>query len=234
MEDDFQFCQEIASFIHKKMDGMRVEYFAHRGEEFLKVIAQNKPDICMIDIGLPDVSGVDIARRIREQYFDSDIIFITAYDNYFSEAVNVYAVDYITKPPDYNRLQQTLQRIKYTKSVVENTVEIKTEDKEILLLKEKEILFMESYGRKTIIYTVDGIQHVALQSLNKFQQKLSSSIFFRSSRFHILNLTQIHSIEPFTRTSFKVHFNNTEITANLSKKQYPCFREEIKELFKNR
>ena len=112
VEDDIEFCKEIAA-VMSQIDSVKVEYLTSSGEDLLKAVSKTNPDICIIDIGLPDISGINVAEQVRKKYFDTDIIFITAYEDYISEAVKLYASDYIKKPLDQERLIQTIKRIKH-------------------------------------------------------------------------------------------------------------------------
>ena len=57
-----------------------------------------KPDLIFLDIKMPEVSGIDFARRLIDLNFRIPIIFTTAYDEFVTEALWVNAVDYLLKP----------------------------------------------------------------------------------------------------------------------------------------
>ncbi|ERJ57233.1 LytR/AlgR family response regulator transcription factor [Sphingobacterium paucimobilis] len=73
-------------------------------------------DFCILDIEMPQLTGFDLAEILQ----DYPIIFATAYKQYASEAFNINAVDYITKPISLQRLKQAVDkvRIQVSKSVV--------------------------------------------------------------------------------------------------------------------
>lgn len=69
-----------------------------------------QPDAAFLDIELPDLNGVILAEKFHKLDPALKVIFITAYNNYASEAFNVNAVDYLLKPVRPERLQKALQK----------------------------------------------------------------------------------------------------------------------------
>ncbi len=92
-------------------EGIRV-VSAYSGSEALELIQQNKPDLILLDVMMPDMDGIEVCERLQanEDLRGIPVIFITARTNKESklEGLNVGAVDYITKPID---LDETLARV---------------------------------------------------------------------------------------------------------------------------
>ena len=82
---------------------------AKNGEEAVALVAQLHPDLTFLDIRMPGTTGMEAARQIGGQ---SNIVFVTAYDQYAVEAFERGAVDYVLKPPEPERLQVTVARLK--------------------------------------------------------------------------------------------------------------------------
>ena len=82
---------------------------AKNGEEAVALVAQLKPDLTFLDIRMPGTTGMEAARQIGGQ---SNIVFVTAYDQYAVEAFERGAVDYVLKPPEPERLRVTVARLK--------------------------------------------------------------------------------------------------------------------------
>jgi DNA-binding LytR/AlgR family response regulator len=82
---------------------------AKNGEEAIALVAELKPDLTFLDIRMPGKTGMDAAREIGDA---SIIVFVTAYDQYAVEAFERGAVDYVLKPPEQERLQITVERLK--------------------------------------------------------------------------------------------------------------------------
>ena len=82
---------------------------AENGPQALELIAAHKPQIAFLDIKMPGISGLEVARRIAGA---CRIVFITAYDHFAVEAFEKEAVDYLLKPVDPQRLTRTVARLK--------------------------------------------------------------------------------------------------------------------------
>lgn len=79
------------------------------GSEALAAIAELAPDIAFLDIRMPGISGLDVARASQGK---AGIVFTTAYDSHAIEAFNLGAVDYLLKPVTRPRLEQALERVR--------------------------------------------------------------------------------------------------------------------------
>ncbi len=92
---------------------------AKNGLEAVELTRQHKPDVCLLDIRMPGLTGVEAAKQIAQLPSESDddawqvpeIVFITAYDQYAVEAFEQGVADYVLKPAERERLQMTAQRI---------------------------------------------------------------------------------------------------------------------------
>jgi len=82
---------------------------AKNGEEAVQLVDALKPDLTFLDIRMPGKTGMEAARDIGHA---SQVVFVTAYDQYAVEAFERGAVDYVLKPPELERLQITVERLK--------------------------------------------------------------------------------------------------------------------------
>ncbi|MFC5462325.1 LytR/AlgR family response regulator transcription factor [Massilia niabensis] len=82
---------------------------ARNGEEAVELVGQHQPDLTFLDIRMPGKTGMEAAREIGER---SQIVFVTAYDQYAVEAFERGAVDYVLKPSEPERLKVTVERLK--------------------------------------------------------------------------------------------------------------------------
>jgi len=81
---------------------------ASNGQEALQIINEQKPDIAFLDINMPILNGLDVAKAVSNH---CHVVFITAYDHYAVEAFNSAAIDYLLKPITEERLQKTISRL---------------------------------------------------------------------------------------------------------------------------
>ncbi|MGI4716759.1 MAG: LytR/AlgR family response regulator transcription factor [Janthinobacterium lividum] len=82
---------------------------AKNGEEAVELVEQLQPDLTFLDIRMPGKTGMEAARDIGDR---SQIVFVTAYDQYAVEAFERGAIDYVLKPTEPERLKLTVDRLK--------------------------------------------------------------------------------------------------------------------------
>jgi DNA-binding LytR/AlgR family response regulator len=90
---------------------------AKNGLEAVELCKQHKPDLCLLDIRMPGLTGVEAAKQIAqleetEDWRLPEIVFITAYDQYAVEAFEQGVADYVLKPAERERLQLTAERLR--------------------------------------------------------------------------------------------------------------------------
>ena len=81
-------------------------FVAGNGRNAVQICDEVKPDIALLDIEMPGMNGIELAKHIKEKYVECIIIFITAYDrfDYAIEAMHIKAFDYLLKPWKEERL----------------------------------------------------------------------------------------------------------------------------------
>lgn len=79
------------------------------GNEAIHAISRSRPDLVLLDVHMPDCSGLEVVREIGPANMPP-VIFITAYDDYAVSAFELNAVDYILKPFEEARLRQSIER----------------------------------------------------------------------------------------------------------------------------
>lgn len=84
---------------------------AATAREALRLIEALEYDVVFLDVEMPGLSGVELARILRERSDAPRVVFVTAYENYAVDAFAIQAVDYLLKPFEDSRLQETLQRL---------------------------------------------------------------------------------------------------------------------------
>jgi len=204
--------------------GIEIVCCAGTGKELLAFAKEAEIDLVFLDICLPDLSGIEVAKFIREQHPFSEIIFITSHDDYLKEAIELYATDYIAKPPSGARLQATLERIKQKRFANKKILELKSED-DLVFIPENDIYMIVALGRKVRICTGNH-QLEANHSLKEMQSMLGPN-FFRASRSYIVNVGKVTGVGPCSRSSFELLFGNS-YKAYLSKSLYEDFRTRMK------
>ncbi len=91
--------------------GLRIVAECEDGASALEAIAEHKPDVAFLDIRMPGLTGIEVAAALSEVSPRTQVVFVTAYDQYAIDAFEQGAVDYLLKPVARDRLQATVQRL---------------------------------------------------------------------------------------------------------------------------
>ena len=90
---------------------LRVVAQCEDGASALEAIAQHRPDVAFLDIRMPGLTGIEVAAALAQVSPWTQVVFVTAYDQYAIDAFEQGAVDYLLKPVAADRLQATVQRL---------------------------------------------------------------------------------------------------------------------------
>lgn len=174
-------------------------------EAFLFEYEEEKAfDILLLDVEMEEISGVELARRIRRDNNRAEIIFITSHFEFFGEGYEVDALHYLLKPILEKNLFPVLQKAAERLSVSPPSVVI-TCGSETVKLYETDILYVEAFLHYITIYTKEK-EYKLKESISAFAEKLSED-FYRTHRSYLVSLKHIVRI---TRTMVCID-NGTEL-----------------------
>jgi two-component system LytT family response regulator len=212
---------------------------AENGGRAIEVIESSHPHVVFLDVEMPELDGVECAKRILEINPDTIIIFATGHNEYMPEAFELYAFDYLTKPFKMERLFTTLERIKKVNLKPEenslNKIIRHEKGLEKLVIKNKEgisfvdmkdIIIIQREDRSTVIYTSNS-SYTTSEGLSEIEDKLDKTQFLRSHKSYIINISMINKIYPYGRWTYTIKLKNTDKDALLTYDKY----EELKKLF---
>ncbi len=199
--------ENIKELIYSWSDGLnyhvKVEEFAC-SEEFLFHYEDNKKyDIILLDIEMGEMSGVELAKKVRKQSENIEIVFITGYSEYILDGYEVSALQYLMKPLNEERFFSTLNRAVGRVKKNEKPLNIYT-DKGMARIPLCQIVFIEVIKNYITIHAKEI--YTAKVTLNEISKKLDDN-FFKVGRSCIVNLNFISKV---TRTD--VHFANGNVT----------------------
>lgn len=101
--------EQLLAALQSAWPALQVVAVAANGVDAWDAFLEHEPDVCFLDIRMPGLSGIDVARRIGAQ---AAVVFATAYGDHALAAFDAGAVDYLLKPVDAERLVQTVARLK--------------------------------------------------------------------------------------------------------------------------
>lgn len=158
----------------------------------IKVLKEQKIDLLLLDIQMPEIKGTDFAKMIPAQ---TQVIFTTAYSEYALEGFELSALDYLLKPITFERFLQAVNKLK-TKTdweEVEDSIVVKS-GYDLHKLNYDSILFIESDSEYVIYHTTNG-KIMSNQSLTALEKKLPAQIFMRVHRSYIVNKNKVNALK---------------------------------------
>ncbi|HEX2099606.1 MAG TPA: LytTR family DNA-binding domain-containing protein [Candidatus Synoicihabitans sp.] len=190
---------------------LKVVAQARNGREAIDKFASEQPNICFLDVHMPGITGVEVARHIGRR---AHLVFVTAYDQYAVQAFTVRALDYVLKPFTKDRLLEAVARAREHVERHEVPAPAAIDDLltavpsprsglERILVKVNEryvvvatpdIEWIEAAANYVVLHTRGG-NHVLRKTISALEQELPGHLFFRVSRSAIVNLTQVAEIQ---------------------------------------
>ena len=110
-EDEELLRTALAQQLGQAWPELRVVAQCEDGASALEAIAECRPDVAFLDIRMPGLTGIEVAAALAQVSPWTQVVFVTAYDQYAIDAFEQGAVDYLLKPVAADRLQATVQRL---------------------------------------------------------------------------------------------------------------------------
>lgn len=120
--DDEPAALERLEVLLGQIAGIEIVGSASDGEGALKAISDFRPDLVLLDIQMPDLSGLTVAASLPQEH-RPEIVFITAFEIFAADAFEVEALDYLLKPVRFDRLRQAMERAKRRRATVRRDAE---------------------------------------------------------------------------------------------------------------
>jgi len=110
-EDEELLRQSLVEQLGRLWPELKLVAECEDGASALEQLAEKQPDIAFLDIRMPGISGIEVARALSELSPRTQVVFVTAYDQYAIDAFEQGAMDYLLKPVSDERLLATRERI---------------------------------------------------------------------------------------------------------------------------
>lgn len=119
--DDEPLAVERMQILCARIPALQVVGTASDGAAALRLIEALAPDLVLLDMTMPEVDGLGVARALAEQANRPAVVFVTAHDDFAVEAFDCDAVDYVLKPVAQERLERAVERAQTRRSAPADT-----------------------------------------------------------------------------------------------------------------
>lgn len=224
VEDDVVQNKNLARMIEKNYLDIKV-YQAYSVKEALKIINEKQMDLIFQDINLPDGTGIELAKQIREipGYELTGIVFITSEMFQVVEAFkNTHCYDFLVKPynvEDIKRIIDVFNKDKVEEPEEKGNYSIVNIDNNVSIkIYHEDIVFVEYVSRKCIIHTVKNKIECKTLTLTKLLGEIGSENIVQSHKSYIVNTKFIDKIDKQYSKLWDISFVGTDEIAQLSAK----------------
>jgi DNA-binding LytR/AlgR family response regulator len=233
--DDEQALISELRFSLESIDGIEVLATYTDGLQVLKRINDLDIDIAFLDIEMPEITGVELARRIKKVDSNISIIFTTAYKQYAIDAFDIGATHYLLKPIRKEKLIAAINRIIGSRDNQIKVIKGKTQLPEKIsvkgrdsttFIKIKDILYIESLDSKTILVTKK--EKVTSKEILQFWQKELLNVgFLRCHRSYIVNTDYVYRIQKILGNVYELLLDFENVTIPVSRTNVQSVKEYL-------
>ncbi len=188
--DDEPMAREILASYIDKIPNLELIKSCKNAAEALVFMQDNTADVYFLDINMPEITGLSLAKIISNK---AQIIFTTAYRDYAVEGFDLQVADYLLKPISFDRFLQAVEKIKPSKQEEESNQFIFVRaDRKMVKIDFNTILYIESLSDYVKIYTAETTL-ITRETISNLEEKLSKKMFLRIHRSYIVSLSKISS-----------------------------------------
>lgn len=241
--DDESLARDLVKKYLSEIPDIQVLGECENGFDALKAVQELKPDLLFLDIQMPKIDGFELLEVLDPQ---PEIIFTTAFDQYAIRAFELNAVDYLLKPFSKERLMLAVEKARArigtptqgmesrgTPSLLKHLEEKKESlervitrlGSKITVIPVENIWYLEAADDYVMIYSGLG-NHLKEKTMKYFEEHLPKGQFIRIHRSYIVNISEIKSLELYSKDSYLAVLKNGE-KLKVSPEGYRRLREKF-------
>ena len=205
------------------------------GPSALLAVERSRPDVVLLDISMPGMTGLDVARRLNGR---TAVVFVTAYDAHAVEAFEAEAIDYLLKPVSKSRLAKALARLRdrdltgvaerlraVEQRLTPSAARISAHHGDTTHLFDPLEIARFSAGEKYVSFRVDGKEFLTETSLSSLEERLAAQGFVRVHRSELVQLAKVRTLR---RASEGVVIELTDgQVVPVSRRHLPALRDHL-------
>lgn len=237
--DDELLARNLLKSYLQDVDAVDVIGECENGFEGVKMINELKPDLVILDIQMPKITGIEMLELLDHK---PEVIFSTAYDQYAIKAFEHNAIDYLLKPFSKERFLEAIKKVsdrfiredynpEPTNRLIEefrsgflDRIVVKDRSK-IHIIPVSQIIYIEAMDDYIIIHTPEG-RFVKQKRMKHLEKVLNPSEFARIHRSYIVKVNEIRELQQYEKESHIVILHN-KTKLKVSKSGYKKLKEVL-------
>jgi DNA-binding LytR/AlgR family response regulator len=214
VDDEVPALDELV-FLLQADDRVATVDIAHDATGALLKLRDHNYDLLMLDVRMPQLDGLELARLLLRFADPPSVVFVTAYDEHALEAFEVRASDYILKPPSADRLAETLERVCEARSAMRAA----PDDLSIIpvdiggttrMIERSDITWVEAQGDYVRLHVVSGASYLVRLPISLLAERWGEFGFVRIHRGYLVALRHITELSSEAGSS-TVRIGPTEL-----------------------
>jgi DNA-binding LytR/AlgR family response regulator len=217
-EDEQLLRDELVALLARDFPELAIVAACEDGAEALEAIGEHQPEVAFLDIRMPGLTGLEVAAAASEASPGTQVVFVTAYNQYAIDAFDRGAVDYLLKPIAPDRLAATMKRIKARAAagpadaaqlaavIAQLRAQLPTEPsrpalqwitastgKETRLILVEDVAYFQADNKYTVVMTAEG-ESLVRTPIRELLDVLDTNVFKQIHRSTIVNMKAVASI----------------------------------------
>lgn len=207
-DDEPLLLEELRALLREAWPALDIVACAHSGTQAQRLIAEQRPDIVFLDIRMPGIDGLALARLVPA---GTQLVFVTAHAEHALEAFEHAAVDYLRKPVTPARLALTVQRLQAHRRAAPAAARSGPRflqawvGQSLRLVELEQIALQRSELRHTRVVSFAGVSLLLRLSLGELLGRLDPALFWQVHRGVVINARAIERVERREDGELRVH-----------------------------
>ncbi|MFD2372009.1 LytR/AlgR family response regulator transcription factor [Brevibacillus sp. GCM10020057] len=215
-EDERLAREELVYLLQQEAD-VELLATATNGRELLELVEDCVPDVVFLDVKMPELEGTQAARMLAARKQHPLIVFCTAHEEFAVDAFKLYAVDYLLKPFEPRRVQETMQRVRerLAKGKAEQAAPVKRskllveENNRLVVIDPATIVYAVREERFVQIHTQTDV-YTTRMTLSQLEEKLQAYDFFRTHKSYLVNLQYVSELTPWFNGAYNLQLKGEQ------------------------
>jgi two-component system response regulator LytT len=219
--DDEELARAELRFLLDEIGDVEVVGTAVNGIEAIELIRKLDPAVAFLDVQMPGLDGLGVVRQLKEGQMElPHIVFSTAWDHFAVEAFRLEAMDYILKPVERERLEETIERARrlvadragpervagdlpapFTKLLLKSGARN-------LIVDPQDLIYATIDSGVITLVTSQAEGQSSFRTLEELQAGLDPELFWRAHRSYLVNMNRIREIVPWFKSTWQLKMDD--------------------------